>query len=149
MLHWKKFKLNLNYKSSFQINHRHNTNCLQHIKMIIIFMHILFFFLFEHCHLTSLLDILCLVHVCFFRPVQGLIFLFKWKADDEPQGSVVHDTRRQIIFFAKQVSDISEKHFCPDTDIDLPLVCSQACANIRMIRKYLAMYVTDRQNMSI
>ncbi|KAK2193901.1 hypothetical protein NP493_6g05035 [Ridgeia piscesae] len=37
------------------------------------------------------------------RPVQGLIFLFKWKADDEPQGSVVHDTRRQSIFFAKQV----------------------------------------------
>ena len=106
-------------------------------------MHILIFFLFEHCHLTSLLDILCLTHVCFFRPVQGLIFLFKWKADDEPQGSVVHDTRRQSIFFAKQVSDISEEHFRPYRDIDLPLVCSQACANIRMIRKYLAMYVTD------
>ena len=42
-----------------------------------------------------------------FRPVHGLIFLFKWKADDEPQGTIVHDTRRQSIFFAKQVSAIS------------------------------------------
>ena len=46
-----------------------------------------------------------------FRPVHGLIFLFKWKADDEPQGTIVHDTRRQSIFFAKQVSAISEETF--------------------------------------
>lgn len=37
------------------------------------------------------------------RPVHGLIFLFKWKADDEPQGSVVQDSRLDHIFFAKQV----------------------------------------------
>ena len=37
------------------------------------------------------------------RPVHGLIFLFKWKADDEPQGSVVADSRLDKIFFAKQV----------------------------------------------
>merc|ERR1712170_231516 len=37
------------------------------------------------------------------RPVHGLIFLFKWMADEEPQGSVVQDTRLDNIFFAKQV----------------------------------------------
>jgi hypothetical protein len=37
------------------------------------------------------------------RPVHGLIFLFKWKADDEPQGSIVQDSRLDKIFFAKQV----------------------------------------------
>ena len=37
------------------------------------------------------------------RPVHGLIFLFKWKADDEPEGSVVRDSRLDKIFFAKQV----------------------------------------------
>lgn len=37
------------------------------------------------------------------RPIHGLIFLFKWKADDEPQGSLVQDSRLDKIFFAKQV----------------------------------------------
>ncbi|KAK2165522.1 hypothetical protein LSH36_49g07011 [Paralvinella palmiformis] len=37
------------------------------------------------------------------RPIHGLIFLFKWKADDEPQGSLVMDNRLDKIFFAKQV----------------------------------------------
>ncbi|ELT87019.1 hypothetical protein CAPTEDRAFT_123107, partial [Capitella teleta] len=37
------------------------------------------------------------------RPVHGLIFLFKWMANDEPQGSIVQDSRLDKIFFAKQV----------------------------------------------
>ncbi|XP_074647990.1 ubiquitin carboxyl-terminal hydrolase isozyme L5-like [Tubulanus polymorphus] len=37
------------------------------------------------------------------KPVHGLIFLFKWKQDDETQGSVVRDSRLDKIFFAKQV----------------------------------------------
>lgn len=39
----------------------------------------------------------------FFRPVHGLIFLFKWVQDDEPSGSIVQDSRLDKIFFAKQV----------------------------------------------
>jgi ubiquitin carboxyl-terminal hydrolase L5 len=35
--------------------------------------------------------------------VHGLIFLFKWVKDDEPQGSVVKDSRTEKIFFTKQV----------------------------------------------
>lgn len=38
-----------------------------------------------------------------FRPVHGLIFLFKYVQDDEPTGSVVRDDRLESIFFAKQV----------------------------------------------
>ncbi|BES98701.1 ubiquitin carboxyl-terminal hydrolase isozyme [Nesidiocoris tenuis] len=37
------------------------------------------------------------------KPVHGLIFLFKWIADDEPSGSVINDSRLEKIFFAKQV----------------------------------------------
>ena len=37
------------------------------------------------------------------RPVHGLIFLYKWRAEDEPQGSIVQDSRLEEIFFAKQV----------------------------------------------
>jgi len=37
------------------------------------------------------------------KPVYGLIFLFKWTADDKPAGSVVQDSRLDEIFFAKQV----------------------------------------------
>ena len=37
------------------------------------------------------------------RPVHGLIFLFKWKAGDEPSGPIVQDSRLDNIFFAKQV----------------------------------------------
>uniref|UniRef100_A0A0A9YQ62 Ubiquitin carboxyl-terminal hydrolase n=1 Tax=Lygus hesperus TaxID=30085 RepID=A0A0A9YQ62_LYGHE len=37
------------------------------------------------------------------KPVHGLIFLFKWMADEEPAGSVVKDSRLEKIFFAKQV----------------------------------------------
>lgn len=37
------------------------------------------------------------------KPVYGLIFLFKWTADEEPAGSVVRDDRLDQIFFAKQV----------------------------------------------
>ena len=37
------------------------------------------------------------------KPVYGLIFLFKWVKDENPQGSLVKDSRIQEIFFAKQV----------------------------------------------
>ena len=39
-----------------------------------------------------------------FRPVHGLIFLFKWKPGEEPAGPIVHESRSLGIFFAKQVS---------------------------------------------
>ena len=39
----------------------------------------------------------------FYRPVYGLIFLFKWlPGDHNNQGSLVMDSRRTEIFFAKQ-----------------------------------------------
>lgn len=38
-----------------------------------------------------------------YRPIHGLIFLFKWTKEDEPSGSIVQDTRLEKIFFAKQV----------------------------------------------
>jgi len=37
------------------------------------------------------------------KPVYGLIFLFKWTAEEEPSGSIVQDSRLESIFFAKQV----------------------------------------------
>jgi len=37
------------------------------------------------------------------KPVFGLVFLFKWTADEEPAGSLVQDSRLDKIFFAKQV----------------------------------------------
>merc|ERR1719283_567464 len=37
------------------------------------------------------------------KPVYGLVFLFKWTADEEPSGSIVQDSRLDKIFFAKQV----------------------------------------------
>ncbi|KAK9500953.1 hypothetical protein O3M35_002110 [Rhynocoris fuscipes] len=37
------------------------------------------------------------------KPVHGLIFLFKWLPDDEPEGTVIKDNRLEKIFFAKQV----------------------------------------------
>ena len=38
------------------------------------------------------------------KPVYGLIFLFKWVHDENPQGSLVKDSRIQEMFFAKQVN---------------------------------------------
>ena len=38
-----------------------------------------------------------------FRPVHGLIFLFKWKPGEEPAGPIVHESRSLGMFFAKQV----------------------------------------------
>lgn len=38
-----------------------------------------------------------------YRPVHGLIFLFKWQQEEQPSGSVVQDNRLDKIFFAKQV----------------------------------------------
>jgi hypothetical protein len=57
----------------------------------------------EH-HITKINHFHLISCICVsFRPVHGLIFLFKWKMDDEPQGSVVADSRLDKIFFAKQV----------------------------------------------
>ncbi|KAI8761392.1 ubiquitin carboxyl-terminal hydrolase isozyme L5 [Biomphalaria glabrata] len=37
------------------------------------------------------------------KPVHGLIFLFKWSPNQEPDDSIVQDSRLQKIFFASQV----------------------------------------------
>jgi len=37
------------------------------------------------------------------KPVHGLVFLFKWVPDENPQGTVVLDDRANQMFFAKQV----------------------------------------------
>jgi len=37
------------------------------------------------------------------KPVHGLVFLFKWVPDENPQGTVVLDERANQMFFAKQV----------------------------------------------
>ena len=39
--------------------------------------------------------------------VHGLIFLYKWRQGEEPQGSIVEDSRLEEIFFSKQVSNKS------------------------------------------
>ena len=51
------------------------------------------------------------MYCCNYRPVHGLIFLFKWQPETEPQGSIVQDSRLEKIFFAKQVGigKMSEK----------------------------------------
>ncbi|XP_003387076.1 PREDICTED: ubiquitin carboxyl-terminal hydrolase isozyme L5-like [Amphimedon queenslandica] len=36
------------------------------------------------------------------KPVHGLIFLYKWRPDDNVQGSIVEDSRIRDIFFARQ-----------------------------------------------
>lgn len=41
--------------------------------------------------------------ILIFRPIHGLIFLFKWAKDDEPSGTIVQDSRLDKIFFARQV----------------------------------------------
>jgi len=52
----------------------------------------------------SLLDHVFSKLSCICRPVHGLIFLFKWVPDTDPDGSVVQDSRLEKIFFAKQVN---------------------------------------------
>ena len=44
------------------------------------------------------------------RPVHGLIFLYKCRAEEEPQGSIVKDSRLEEIFFAKQVGHVATFH---------------------------------------
>jgi len=39
----------------------------------------------------------------YFRPIHGLIFLFKWVPNEEVAGTVVQDNRLDKLFFAKQV----------------------------------------------
>lgn len=38
-----------------------------------------------------------------YRPVHGLIFLFRWIGEDQPDGPIVKDSRIEKIFFAQQV----------------------------------------------
>ena len=47
------------------------------------------------------------------KPVYGLIFLFKWVHDENPQGSLVKDSRVQEMFFAKQVRTIKKLNEIP------------------------------------
>lgn len=46
-----------------------------------------------------------------FRPVHGLIFLFRWIGEDQPDGPIVKDSRIEKLFFAKQVSVTSQLIF--------------------------------------
>ena len=46
-----------------------------------------------------------------YKPVFGLIFLFKWVHDENPQGSLVKDSRVLEMFFAKQVCKIFALQF--------------------------------------
>lgn len=43
------------------------------------------------------------INLISFRPIHGLIFLFKWTKDNDPSGSLVQDSRLEKIFFARQV----------------------------------------------
>ena len=52
----------------------------------------------NNCKLEKHLYVLFVIN----RPVHGLIFLYKWRAEEQPQGSVVRDSRLNDIFFAKQ-----------------------------------------------
>lgn len=51
-------------------------------------------------------ELVSLACILFYRPVHGLIFLFKWQPGEEPAGSVVQDSRLDTIFFAKQVRSV-------------------------------------------
>ncbi|XP_062569624.1 ubiquitin carboxyl-terminal hydrolase isozyme L5-like [Saccostrea cucullata] len=61
------------------------------------------------------------------KPVYGLIFLFKWQPESEPEGSIVQDNRIEKIFFAKQVINnacatqaiISVLLNCPESEVKL------------------------------
>ena len=63
----------------------------------------------------------------YFRPIHGLIFLFKWIGNTEIDGSFVTDSRLDDIIFVKQVIEnacatqaiISVLLNCKHSDIDL------------------------------
>ena len=44
------------------------------------------------------------LYFMYYRPVHGLIFLFKWDPDVQRDGKVVTDGSADHIYFAKQVS---------------------------------------------
>ena len=48
--------------------------------------------------------ILNMLYYVYYRPVHGLIFLFKWNPDVQRDGKVVTDGSADHIYFAKQVS---------------------------------------------
>lgn len=52
------------------------------------------------------LDLLIITTVVCYRPVHGLIFLFKYLQHEEPSGPVVTDDRLEKIYFAKQVRNL-------------------------------------------
>jgi ubiquitin carboxyl-terminal hydrolase L5 len=67
------------------------------------------------------------------RPVHGLIFLFKWRAEERQTGTVVQDSRLERLFFAKQViknacatqAILNILLNCHHSDIDLGSTLSQ------------------------
>ena len=70
---------------------------------------------------------------CVHRPVHGLIFLFKWRPGDEPQGESVTDERNEKIYFAQQVL---MPFLCFATCffiVSLPQVIQNACATQALI----------------
>ncbi len=70
-----------------------------------------------------------------FRPIHGLIFLFKWVADHDIDGTVVCDDRSDQIVFIKQVKPNSSflipvisMFFFHDNNLKKTKVIENACA---------------------
>ncbi|XP_025423713.1 ubiquitin carboxyl-terminal hydrolase isozyme L5 [Sipha flava] len=67
------------------------------------------------------------------KPVHGLIFLFRWIGEDQPDGPIVRDSRIEKIFFAQQVINnacatqaiLSVLFNCRHPDIDLGTTLSE------------------------
>ncbi|KAF0693245.1 ubiquitin carboxyl-terminal hydrolase isozyme L5 isoform X1, partial [Aphis craccivora] len=67
------------------------------------------------------------------KPVHGLIFLFRWIGEDQPDGQIVRDLRVEKLFFAKQVINnacatqaiLSVLFNCRHPDIELGKTLSQ------------------------
>ncbi|XP_060863370.1 ubiquitin carboxyl-terminal hydrolase isozyme L5 [Metopolophium dirhodum] len=67
------------------------------------------------------------------KPVHGLIFLFRWIGEDQPDGPIVRDSRIEKLFFAKQVINnacatqaiLSVLFNCHHPDIELGTTLSE------------------------